>query len=161
MFGYGLFQSLNAEAGVHSIGQTLGQHLVPVHDRNQVEELAPNRNGGDVGAPDLTRTTNDYVFQQIGGINSVRRMRLAGSQPFVYGLTPHHAHQPSNTVTPVNSQTLPCADLIRMHLMLRSDLLNVLLSAPQGFKRHLRLKLIHKVPSFRHVVSLSQVRYTP
>ena len=33
--------------------------------------------------------------------------------------------------------------------------------APQGFKYNLRFELIRKIPSFRHLVSLFQVRDTP
>src|ERR1019366_9954423 len=56
----------------------------------------------------------------------------------------------------INRLALPAAHLVRMHLVLRGDLLNRLV-APQRLQRHASLELTAKPPSPRHVVSL---RYT-
>ena len=55
---------------------------------------------------------------------------------------------------------LPRADLVRVQLMLRRDLLHGLV-ATQRFQRHLGLKLICKVPALCHVRIPSKVRETP
>ena len=47
---------------------------------------------------------------------------------------------------PTNGLPLPCADLVRMKLMLRSDLLYGLV-ATQRFQRNLGLKLVCKIPA--------------
>jgi hypothetical protein len=59
-----------------------------------------------------------------------------------------------------NGLAFPCADLVRVQLVSRGDLLNGLV-ATQGFKRNLRFELIRKVPSFRHLVSLFKIGDTP
>ena len=48
-------QCHHAEADVHRVGQPPRQHFPrrPVHDRHQVQETAPHRDVGDVGAPDI------------------------------------------------------------------------------------------------------------
>jgi len=50
---------------------------------------------------------------------------------------------------------LPGADLVRVHLMPRRDLLNSLIAA-QSFKGDLRFKLVGELPSFCHLVSLQK-----
>src|SRR3954471_24444025 len=62
-----LLQRLNAEVRVHRIRDPPRQHLPrdPVHHRNQVEEAAPHRYIRDVSTPDLVRTLNHQLPQQI------------------------------------------------------------------------------------------------
>src|ERR1019366_3008100 len=51
----------------------------------------------------------------------------------------------------INRLALPGAHLVRMHLMLRGDLLDRLV-APQRLQRHTGLEFTAKPPSRRHVV---------
>ncbi len=60
----------------------------------------------------------------------------------------------------LNRLTLPRADLVRVNLVPRGDLLDRLV-ATQRLKRDLGLKLVCKLPAFRHFVSLRKVRDTP
>ncbi len=55
---------------------------------------------------------------------------------------------------------LPCAHLVRMHLLPRCDLLDRLV-VTQRLKRDLGFELIFKLPAFHHLVSLQKVRDTP
>jgi hypothetical protein len=67
VFGQRLFQGLDAEVHVHGVGQPLRKDLatVPVHDGNKVQEAPPHWDIGDVRTPDLVRTVNHDVPQQI------------------------------------------------------------------------------------------------
>ncbi len=49
-----------------------------VHDRNQVKEPAPDRDIGDVGAPDLVRPLDRQALEPVW-IDPVRGMRGAWS----------------------------------------------------------------------------------
>ena len=70
----------------------------PVHDRDQVQEAALNRDVGDIGAPDLIGPVDRHPLEQIG-INPVRGMRRTGSRRLVDGLQAHQSHQPANPMT--------------------------------------------------------------
>ena len=70
----------------------------PVHDRDQVEDPAPHRDVGDIGAPNMIGTIHRHIPQKIR-INPVRRVRRAGSRRLVDGLQAHEPHQPPNPVT--------------------------------------------------------------
>ncbi|MEP2954944.1 MAG: hypothetical protein ABJO84_11890, partial [Sulfitobacter sp.] len=60
----------------------------------------------------------------------------------------------------VDGLPLPRADLVRVQLMLRGNLLHGLV-AQQHFQRHLGLKLICKVPALCHVRILPKGLDTP
>jgi hypothetical protein len=69
----------NAEVGIHCVQQLPSQNLParPVHYRDEVEEAAPHRNVGHVGAPDMVWLFDGQMSQQIR-TDLVLRMRLAG-----------------------------------------------------------------------------------
>ena len=77
--GQGLIQRVRAEARVQRVRQPPSQHVAarPVHDRHQVEEAAPHRDVGDVGAPDMVRPLDPQIPQQIR-VNPVLGVRRAG-----------------------------------------------------------------------------------
>ncbi len=60
-----LVQGLNAEPGIHGVRQPPRQNMTggPVHDCDQVQEPALNRNVGDVGTPDLIGAVDHHVPQ--------------------------------------------------------------------------------------------------
>ncbi len=105
--GHRLVQRLDAEPGIHSVRQPPRQDMArrPIHDRDQVEEPAPYRDIGDVGAPDMIGADYRQVPQQIR-INPVLRVWSAGSRRLVDGLQAHEAHQAANPVT-AGRDTLP------------------------------------------------------
>src|ERR1700761_592019 len=71
-----LLQRLNAEVSVHRVRDTPRQHLArgPVHHRHQIQKTAPHWYIRDVSTPDLVRTLNHQLPQQIR-IDLVRGVR--------------------------------------------------------------------------------------
>jgi hypothetical protein len=53
-----LLERLDAEPGIERVRQPPGQHVArrPIHDRDQIQKAAPDRNVGDVGTPDVVRS---------------------------------------------------------------------------------------------------------
>src|SRR5678816_1096812 len=96
----GLFQCRNAEVGIHRIRQSPGQDLAagPVHDRNQVEEAAPHRDVGHVGAPHMVRLIDSQMPKQIR-IDFVSRVRLTGLRMLIDRRQTHLGHQPADAMT--------------------------------------------------------------
>jgi len=79
--GQRFVQRLDAEPGVHGVRQPPRKDMArrPVHDRDQVQEAALDRDVGDVGAPDLIGPVDREPLEQIG-INPMRRARHTGSE---------------------------------------------------------------------------------
>ncbi len=65
----------------------------PVHDGDEVEEPAPERDIGDVGCPYLVRPVDHHIAQQVRE-NLVTRRRLARPRLRPQGGDAHPAHQP-------------------------------------------------------------------
>ena len=76
-----LFQRLHTARRLHRIGQTPGKDFaaLPIHDRHQIEEAALDRNIRDVRTPDLIRSCDRQVPQQLR-INPMLRVRLTGAR---------------------------------------------------------------------------------
>ena len=68
---------------------------MPIDDGREVHETAAHREVGDIGAPDLIRSDDDGVPEQVG-INLMFGMRLAGSWSGADPFEPHEPHQPSD-----------------------------------------------------------------
>ncbi len=98
--GQRLVQCLDAEPGIHGVRQPPRQDMArrPVHDRDQIQEPAPHRDVGDVGAPDMIGAVHRHIPKQIG-IDPVRRVRRAGPRRLVDRLQAHEPHQAPNPVT--------------------------------------------------------------
>jgi len=90
----GFFQALHAEGGVQAVAQPPADDVaaVPVHHRRKVNVPAPQRNVGDVRAPDLIRTLYGQVPKQIR-VDLVLFPWLARPGTPVHGPKPHQAHQ--------------------------------------------------------------------
>jgi len=91
----GLFQGLNTEVHIQSVGQPPGQHVaaVPVHDGHQVQEAPGHGYVGDVGGRHLVDPVDLQPSQQVG-IDFVPKRWLAGVGTPVDGFQGHHLHQP-------------------------------------------------------------------
>ena len=61
--GQRFVKRLDAEPGVHGVRQPPRKDMArrPVHDRDQVQEVALDRDVGDVGAPDLIGTIHAVI----------------------------------------------------------------------------------------------------
>ena len=70
---------------------------VPVHDGNKVQEAPPHWDIGDVRAPDLVRTVNHDVPQQIRP-DFMLRVLFAGIGLLVDWNQPHETHQSPDTM---------------------------------------------------------------
>lgn len=107
VLGNGLFQSVNAKICVHAVRQPPAQHFaaVPIHDGDKVQEPAPHRNIGNIGAPNLVRAVDHHVAQQVWP-NLVLWMLLAGAWFLVDRNQTHQAHQSPYTV-PTTSMPVP------------------------------------------------------
>ena len=95
-----IFQGLNAELRVHAVGQPPGQDLatVPVHDCQEIQEVTPHRDIGDICAPDLVRPIDHHIPQQIGP-DLLLPVLLAGVGFLIDRHQPHEAHQSPDTIT--------------------------------------------------------------
>ena len=100
-----LFQSLNAKVRVHAVRQPPCQDLaaVPIHDCHQIEEPTAHRYVGDIRAPDLVRSVNRHVAQQVWP-DLMLWMLLAGVGLLIDRNQTHQAYQPSCAV-PTTSMT--------------------------------------------------------
>ena len=70
----------------------------PVHDGDEIEKAALDRDVGDVGTPDMIGPVYLKVPQQIR-VNPVFRAGIAGSRGLIDRLKPHQSHQAANPVT--------------------------------------------------------------
>jgi len=68
------------------------------HDRDQVQEATLHRDVSYVGAPDLIGPVDCHALEQIR-INSMRRVRRAGSRRLIDRLEAHQPHQAPHTMT--------------------------------------------------------------
>jgi len=98
--GQRLAHRLDAEPGVHGVGEPPGKDVTGrlVHNRDQIQKAALDRNIGDVGAPNLVRLLDCQSLEMIG-INPVHRVRRAGSRRLINGFQVHQAYQTANPVT--------------------------------------------------------------
>jgi hypothetical protein len=74
-------------------------------DRNEVEEAAPHLDVGYIRTPDLVRTVNAQVPQQIR-VDLVLWVRLARLRTLIDRRQAHLGHQPADTMAP-NAPALP------------------------------------------------------
>ena len=102
MAGQRLVERVCAEARIQGVRQTPSQHMPagPVHDRHQVKKAAPHRDVGDVGAPDMVRPLDHQASEQIGGVDPVLGMRIAGARRPIDRLKPHQAQQTTGPAPP-------------------------------------------------------------
>ena len=89
-----LLYGFQAEVGGQRIGQPPRQHppTCPIQDGEQIHDAAPHRDVGDVRCPDLIRTRDLQMAQQIG-IDRVGWMPLAGVGLAVERRDAHLLHQ--------------------------------------------------------------------
>lgn len=103
-----LVQRFDAEVGFQRVGDPPGQHLpgLPVHDGNQIEEAAPHRPVGDVGAPDLIGPFHAQSTQQIG-LGLVPLRGFAGVGLLVDRHQAHKPHRSPDTLAVHNMALVP------------------------------------------------------
>ena len=101
MTGQNLVECVCAEACVQRVRQPPSEDVAarPVHDRHQVEEAAPHRDIGDVGAPDMVRPLDRQAPQQIR-VDPVLGVGRAGARRPIDRLKPHQAHQTTGPAAP-------------------------------------------------------------
>lgn len=94
------FESLNAKACIHGVRQAPSQHfaVIPVDNRNQVQEPLRHWDIRDINLPRLIWVSDFDITQQVG-INLVcfvrqRRLGLGVNSPNTYIV-----HDPNNTLT--------------------------------------------------------------
>ena len=109
-----LIQGLDAEPRIHGVRQPPGQDPAarPVHHRNQVKEAAPERDVGDVGAPDMVGALDGEALETVR-IDPVFGMGRARLRRPVDRLQPHQAHEAPN---PVTADDTPLAAQMTGHL---------------------------------------------
>ena len=88
------FQGGDTKPSIQSDGQFPSQNVAaePVHDRHQIHEPLNHPDVCQIGAPDLIRSGDRYIPQEIR-IDLVIRMRPAGSLPWIDRHDPHKLHQ--------------------------------------------------------------------
>ncbi len=85
---------------------------MPVHDGDQIQEPAPHRQVGDIGAPDLIGPIHPQPFQQVG-IGLVPFRRPAGFRLLIDRHQPHEAHQ---SAYPLLVHEMPIVTQVPGHL---------------------------------------------
>ena len=100
-------QSPKTKGSVAGIGQFPGENLsaCPVHDDDQVQVPFGHGNVAEIGCPDLIRTVNGQVPEQVG-VNLMPWSRLARPTLRIDRKKPHLPHQPLDPF-PVDPHPLP------------------------------------------------------
>ncbi len=80
MYLHRFLNRLDTEIGAQGVGKLPGEYAarVPVHHSEQVDKSFLHRDIRDIGSPDLIRSGDLQIAQQIGA-NRVARMRFAGA----------------------------------------------------------------------------------
>jgi hypothetical protein len=109
ILGNGFLQGADTELRMHRVREFPSQDLsaMPVHHCDEIQEPSAPWKVRDIHRPDLVRSVDDQVPQQIR-IDRMCRMRLTGVFLAVNRLDPHQSHQapyPSSSDTDV--ATLP------------------------------------------------------
>lgn len=87
----------NELSSVIDISQLSTYRLKGVHHRRHVHPAPPQGDVRDVRRPDLIRTVDALVFEQIR-IDRIALVFQAGSRPGPDRLQAHHTHQPANAL---------------------------------------------------------------
>jgi hypothetical protein len=94
IFHDGLFQSVDAGIGRQAVRQAPSQHPAggPVENGTQIDEAPAHRDVGRIHGPDLVRTVNAEIAQQVG-IDAMRLVAPTGVGLAVDGLDVELLHQ--------------------------------------------------------------------